>query len=164
MPLSFPRLCAALVALLPVPAAGAACTEPHGGAAVEVAVTGFRDRNGQVRVQIYRATESDFLVSGRYTARVDTPTAAAGEMRVCVRLAQPGDYAIAVLHDRNRNGKLDIFGGDGAGFANNPRLRLGKPRLEEVTVEVPPGVTNYIVRLNYLRGLRVGPIEERRPH
>lgn len=162
MPSQFPCIWAAL-ALMTVPAAAsAACTEPPGGAAVEVSVTGFKDRHGQVRVQLYRAVESDFLVSGRYAARVDTPTVSSGDMRVCVRVPHPGDYAIAVLHDRNRNSKLDIFGGDGAGFANNPRLRLGKPKLADVTVHVPPGVTGYTVRLNYLRGLKVGPVEERK--
>lgn len=163
---SSPLLAAAALALLPATPSAAApnggpCVEPAGGAAVLVHVTGFKDRQGQVRVQLYRALESDFLVSGRYAARVDTPTAAAGVMHVCVKLPEPGDYAVAILHDRNSNGKLDVFGGDGAGFGNNPRLRLGKPSLDQVRVRLPAGVTELTVRLNYLRGLRVGPVEER---
>lgn len=139
--------------------ATAACVEPAGGAAVLVTVSGFKDRAGQVRVQLYRAVESDFLVSGRYVARVDTPTAPTGEMRVCVPLAEPGAYAVTVLHDRNRSGKLDPFS-DGVGFANNPKLRLAKPALAKVTVDLPAGVSHLAVRLNYLRGFRVAPIDD----
>jgi uncharacterized protein (DUF2141 family) len=159
----------ALCLLLPfvaltLPANGApaasGCSPPGGGAAVLVEVSGFRDRQGQLRVQVYRARQEDYLASGRYVARVDTPVSAAGPMQVCVPLEEPGPHVIAVLHDRDRSGRLNPFR-DGVGFAGNPRLGLGKPPLDAVTVEIS-GVYRTSVILNYLQGLSVRPIAPRR--
>ena len=43
----------------------------------------------------------------------------------------PGDYAMAVIHDENGNGKLDTFAGiprEGYGFSRNAAARFGPPR------------------------------------
>jgi uncharacterized protein (DUF2141 family) len=159
----------ALCLLLPIGAltlpanealAAPGCSPPDGGAAVMVEVAGFRDRQGQLRVQVYRARQEEYLASGRYVARVDTSVGAAGPMQVCVPLEEPGPHVIAVLHDRDRSGRLNPFR-DGVGFAGNPRLGLGKPPLDAVTVEVA-GVYRTSVVLNYLQGLSVRPIAPRR--
>lgn len=42
-----------------------------------------------------------------------------------------GDYALAVIHDENGNGRLDTFAGiprEGYGFSRNPAVRFGPPR------------------------------------
>ncbi|QMW23886.1 DUF2141 domain-containing protein [Sandaracinobacteroides saxicola] len=150
-----PSLLALALLLASVPAS--ACTAPDGGSAVSVTVYGFKDRSGQLRVQLYRALESEFLVSGKYVTRVDTPLTPQGSMTVCATVPVPGTYAVAVLHDRNRNGKLDPFS-DGVGFGGNPRLRLGKPAVSKVSLTLPPGHSSLTVQLNYLQGLRIAPV------
>ncbi|MFN7175890.1 MAG: DUF2141 domain-containing protein [Thermaurantiacus sp.] len=134
----------------------AKCARDAAGPAVHVRVTGFRDRQGQLRVQVYRASEEEYLASGRYVARVDTPMTAAGDMAVCVPLPSAGPHVVAVLHDRDASGRLNPWR-DGVGFAGNPRLGLSKPPLPRVTVEVA-GVHRETVVLNYLRGLSVRPL------
>jgi uncharacterized protein (DUF2141 family) len=152
---------ALLLAAMPGTAAvlhgdAARCARGASGPAVHVQVTGFRDRQGQLRVQVYRARDEEYLASGRYVARVDTPMTRAGDMAVCVPLPEPGPHVVAVLHDRDASGRLNPWR-DGVGFAGNPRLGLSKPPLARVTVTVD-GVHRETVVLNYLRGLSVRPL------
>ena len=55
----------------------------------------------------------------------------------------PGTYAVGVLHDENRNGRIDtgLFGipTEGYGVSNNPRPRRRAARFGEATFTVPPG-------------------------
>jgi uncharacterized protein (DUF2141 family) len=95
------------------------------------------------------------LKGGRYVRRLDVPLTPAGAMTVCVGLPAPGDWAVSLLHDRDRSGKFGAFT-DGVGFANNPRLGLGAPPVAAATVRVT-GVTPVPVRLLYLRGARPRP-------
>lgn len=152
----------ALLAALCAPAA-ATCEAPPGGAAVRVAAHGLKDRAGNIRVAVYRAVQSELLASGKYVTRIDVPVNGGGDVLVCATVPAAGDYAVAVMHDRNANGKLDVLQ-DGVGFVNNPRLRLAKPPVEAVRVSLAAGeVRDASVVMNYLRGLSVGPVRPPRP-
>ena len=120
-----------------------------------VTAQGFRDRKGNLRIAIYNANEDEFLASGRYVQRIDTPLTANGAMTVCVPLPTAGPYAIVALHDRNADGRLNVFS-DGFGFSNNPKLGRSKPEVELVTVSVR-GVTSYTITLNYVQGFSAKP-------
>lgn len=156
-------LAGVLAAVASVPATGAeifgdkgACAPGSKDTAALVTVDGFRDRDGNLRIIAYRALESDYFVSGAYVNRIDTPVTKSGSMTVCARLPGPGKYVVAVLQDRDKSGKFGLR--DGVGFAGNPKLPLGKPPLEDVTLAFS-GVQKYNVVLNYLQGLSVRPIE-----
>lgn len=126
-------------------------------AAVDLTISGFKDRTGRLRVQLYSDQPDEFLEKGAKLKRIDIPVTASGPMSVCVALPAPGTYAIAVLHDRNANHKLDVLN-DGVGFSGNPRLALAKPKYQSVAFTVPRGVTRMNVVLNYRQGLAVRPI------
>lgn len=133
-----------------------ACAQNAPGPAVLVRVHGFKDRLGQLRVIVYRSKEKEFLASGSYLARIDTPLTTEGDMTVCVPLTEAGNLIVAALHDRDKNGKFGALE-DGVGFSNNPRLGLSKPKLAAVTIKVD-GVMPLSIELNYLRGLRPQPV------
>ncbi|HTU45144.1 MAG TPA: DUF2141 domain-containing protein [Bryobacteraceae bacterium] len=65
----------------------------------------------------------------------------------------PGRYAVAVLHDENRNGKLDRnflhVPKEGFGFANNPHVGLSAPKWDDAAVNVTCPVTEINIRLIY---------------
>lgn len=132
-----------------------ACAPGASGPAALVTTHGFRDRKGNLRIAVYRATEDEFLASGRYVQRIDTPLTQSGPMSVCVPLPGPGSYAIVALHDRNADGKLNVFS-DGFGFSNNPKLGHSKPAVDLVAVDVR-GVPSYSVTLNYVQGFSPKP-------
>lgn len=126
--------------------------------ALLVNVSGFKNRNGQVRVQLYGANPADFLAKGKRVRRIDLPVSPSGSMDVCVAVPRPGTYAIAVRHDADANGRSGW--NDGGGFSRNPKISLTdlKPRHRDVAIAVGNGVKSIAVVLNYRRGLTIGPI------
>jgi uncharacterized protein (DUF2141 family) len=139
------------------------CTGHEGPRAI-VEVTGFKDRTGQLRVELYPATAGDFLAPGRKLiaegktfVRIDIPMPQDGDASVCMPLPELGNYAMAILHDRNASGRLDPFS-DGYGFPNNPRLGYKKPNVSVATIAAETPVTEILVRLNYWNGFSARPI------
>jgi uncharacterized protein (DUF2141 family) len=65
----------------------------------------------------------------------------------------PGEYALAVLHDENRNGRLDTLVGiprEGFGFSRSPAVLLGPPRFDQVRFGIANGFTRQTVRMQYV--------------
>ena len=135
-----------------------ACAPGAPGPAALVTAHGFKDRVGNLRVIIYPSNDEDFLASGRYVQRLDTPVTPSGSMTVCAPIPTPGPHIVVVLHDRDANGKFGAFR-DGVGFSRNPRLGLSKPKLEAVTVDLS-GVKEMSIELNYMHGLRPSPVRD----
>jgi uncharacterized protein (DUF2141 family) len=155
----------ALVAFAAQPGAAQAALGPHAaacrsnanGPAVLVTVYGFKQRTGNVRVQLYRAN-SEFLEKGRWLERIDLPVTGSGPMRICVPAPGAGRYAIAVRHDVDGNGRSTW--NDGGGFSRNPRMSLTnlRPRPQDVAIDLNGGVENINVILNYRFGLSIRPV------
>jgi uncharacterized protein (DUF2141 family) len=151
-------------------APAAATMGPHaatcdaGQSSVIVNVTGFRERAGRIRVQLYAANPRTFLERGQYLVRVDIPVTRSGDMPVCVPVAQPGRYAISVRHDSNGNGRSDRS--DGGGFSGNPSVSLldlalkRKPSLSRVGFDVGAQPVRVNVILNYVSGTSMRPVAQ----
>ncbi len=63
-----------------------------------------------------------------------------------------GEYALALIHDENGNGKLDKSFGmprEGVGFSRNPRLTFGPPRFAAAAFPVGAQPVEEMVRLRY---------------
>jgi uncharacterized protein (DUF2141 family) len=163
--------CAAAAALLlaaqvlAAPAAGDVlgpqaehCFAGSGKPAALVRVSGLKNRKGELRVQAYGSDAAKFLEKGEWIARVDLPVTASGPMDVCVPLPRPGNYAIAVRHDANGNGKSDW--NDGGGFSRNPDLSLTnlEPDHARVVVPVGNGPAPLSIVMQYRHGLTIRPV------
>lgn len=121
------------------------------GPSVRVAVSGIKSSEGNVRVQLYRATKQDWLESGRWLKRIEV-RAQAGTMNFCVPVPQAGSYGIAVRHDVNGNGKTDLSQ-DGGGMSNNPSINifnLGKPSFSRTAFPVGDEVKSISIRMRYM--------------
>lgn len=121
------------------------------GPAVRLTVTGIKASTGTVRVQLYKGTREDWLVSGRWLHRMEV-AARAGEMSFCVPVPKAGTYAIAVRHDANGNGETDITQ-DGGAMSNNPSINvfnLGKPSVAKTAFPIGDEVKPMTVRMRYL--------------
>ena len=120
------------------------------GPALMVTIDGIKSSTGKVRVQSYRATESDWLKKGRWINRIEVP-ARAGTMTVCMPVPASGAYGVAVRHDANGNGSTDISQ-DGGAMSNNPSINifnLGKPGVHKTAVSVGDGVKSIRVQMRY---------------
>ncbi|MDA5194194.1 DUF2141 domain-containing protein [Govanella unica] len=132
--------------------------------ALLVHVEGFKDRKGQVRLELYSDQADDFLADrddllARHAVfvRIDVPTPAEGPVAICLQPPGAGQYSLMVLHDRDYNKKFTLFT-DGVGFSNNPRLGLSKPSVKDVIFSVGGGVKDLTVVLNYMHGLTPRPV------
>jgi uncharacterized protein (DUF2141 family) len=127
------------------------------GPALIVNVDGFKQRTGNIRVNVYGSEPSRFLARGQYVRQINLPVTRGGAMPICVSLPRAGQYAVAVRHDIDGDGN---DWGDGGGFSRNPRLSLTslRPRYQNVAISVGPSVHNVNVVLNYRFGLSVRPV------
>jgi uncharacterized protein (DUF2141 family) len=145
---------------------GADCRASEPGPAVRVDVQGLKDRKGKLVLELYPENDKDFLQSdkvliaaGKPFRRVPVTTPGSGPISLCIRAPGPGRYAIALLHDRDGNGKFGLSS-DGVGFANNPKLGLGKPKAKVAAVALNSGTRNISITLNYRKGIGVGPLSK----
>ncbi len=65
----------------------------------------------------------------------------------------PGTYAVALIHDENANGKMDMrlfLPREGFGFSRNPKLGLGPPKFKSAQFTVGADDASYSVRMKYI--------------
>lgn len=142
----------------------AACAA--GGPAVRANISGLKDRTGRLKLELYPANETDFLRDdhdlereGKTFRRIWAPMPASGPVALCIKVPQPGRYAIFFTHDRDGRNKFD-FWKDGAGLPSNARLGRARPKVGQAIVEVGRGVTTTNIQAQYLRGLAgFGPLK-----
>jgi uncharacterized protein (DUF2141 family) len=135
--------------------------EAHRPAAL-MHITGFKDRAGLLRIQSYTDNQSELLEKGKYLNRMIVPVTPAGDMMVCMPLPKPGKFVLFVVHDRDSNYSVGFS--DGAAFSNNPKLRFSipkppKPKAQDAAFEVLDSAVHLPIRLNYLSGFSIRPIE-----
>lgn len=140
----------------PIGSDAAACLG-RSGPAIEVNVQGLKDRTGALKLELFPATEADFLkddrdlrAEGKFFRRVRTDTPASGAVTLCIKAPQPGRYALFFTHDRDGKNKFNVWA-DGAGVVTNERLGRSKPKLAQSIVTVPQGITRLTIRAQYLR-------------
>lgn len=100
--------------------------------------------NGMLMVAVYTA---DTYMKRPFVA--DMVPADAGTRSLSFKDLPPGDYAVAVFLDANRNGKLDRNGfgipTEDHAFSNNARGTMGPPSFEQTRLTVPEaGLTTHI--------------------
>ncbi|OQW76681.1 MAG: hypothetical protein BVN33_04770 [Proteobacteria bacterium ST_bin13] len=138
-----------------------------GGPAIEAKIVGLKDRSGRMKLELYPATEADFLAddslliaAGKVFHRVWAPVPQAGPVTLCIKVPKPGHYALFFTHDRDGKNKFN-FWRDGGGVPSNIRIGAAKPKLATATIEVGDGVTVTTIKAQYLRGLSgLGPLNK----
>jgi uncharacterized protein (DUF2141 family) len=140
------------------------CRADEPGPAFIVNVAGLRDRTGRLKLEVYPATDDDFLAddnvlvaAGKTFRRVDVAVPGSGPIELCVRVPRAGRYGVVVLHDRNSDRRFN-WRVDGIGFAGNPRLGLTQPDVEEASAVASSGRSRVTIVMNYLRGMRMRPL------
>ncbi|MBD2678168.1 MULTISPECIES: DUF2141 domain-containing protein [Nostoc] len=117
-----------------------------------VEINGLRNQKGTLCFSLF-SNEQGF--PNRSDRAVASRCVAAKEASVSVifdRLV-PGNYAVAVIHDANDDGKLNIgFLGipkEGFGFSRNPKIGIGAPSFQDTAILVA-GESSIQIELNYL--------------
>ncbi len=143
------------------------CRPDEHGPAFLVEVKGLKDRKGRLKLELYPATDDDFLAddnvllsTGKIFRRVEIGVPSSGPVILCIRAPAPGTYAISLLHDRDGDRKFAVST-DGIGFAGNPKLGFSKPKAAAASASVGTGPARISIVMNYRKGLlSFGPLEK----
>ncbi|GAB3924777.1 DUF2141 domain-containing protein [Larkinella terrae] len=106
-------------------------------AKLNVTIENIRHSTGQIRVGLYAACENFPMGCKPIASQVID---ASGNNVHLAFDVKPGDYAVALFHDVNGNGKLDknLFGipKEPYGFSNNYRPRVSGPVFADCRVRL----------------------------
>lgn len=139
-----------LMALLTIGAASPGPTRQ--GADLQVQLSGLRSGKGTVFLCL-SGNPGTYLKCQADPTSVSRAIPAAAAGRLDLGSVKAGTYALLVVHDENRNGKLDMMFGiprEGFGFSNNPAMKPRAPKWEEIRFSVPAAPSVQQVRMRYV--------------
>ncbi|WP_308420362.1 DUF2141 domain-containing protein [Croceicoccus mobilis] len=118
---------------------------------ISVSVTDLRSRKGQI-LACLAPTRTSFPDCEKGNGRaLVIPADHAGHFEF--RGVPAGQYAIALLHDENGNGKIDkalMIPREGFGFSRNARLRMGPPAFKDAAFTADQPDTSQSIRMRYM--------------
>ncbi|WP_229953782.1 DUF2141 domain-containing protein [Parasphingorhabdus litoris] len=139
---------------LPVSAVGANQTAvaPAVTATIDIAISNLRSEKGDVLVCL--SSNPKYFPDCRKdkTAR-KMKVAASDAANVQFTNVEPGTYAVALVHDENANGKMDLrlfLPREGFGFSRNPKIGMGPPKFKSAQFTIGADNVNYAVKMKYI--------------
>ncbi len=117
---------------------------------IAVAVEGLRSTKGNIIICVTRDSGHFPDCEGDPLSRHMTITAL--DPAAVFPSLPSGDYAVALIHDENKNGRLDKMFGvprEGIGFSRNPRLTFGPPRFAAAQFPVGTQPVEENIKLRY---------------
>lgn len=132
-------------------ASATAAADPA-GAALDVTITGLRSQNGRILAcltanpRTFPGCEKD-----PKALHVNVPTPEGGHLHFAG--IRPGLYALAVIHDENGNGRMDMalfLPREGVGVSRNPRPRMGPPTFDSAAFRIDGADESLSVTMKYL--------------
>jgi uncharacterized protein (DUF2141 family) len=117
---------------------------------LSIVIEGVRSNQGQMTASLYPDDKTAFLAKNG-ALKVWRVAAEAPSTTMCIWLKAPGTYGIAVYHDANANGRLDLgmLGpSEDYGFSRNPRILFSKPSLASVRFPTTGAETTLHIRLD----------------
>ncbi len=120
-------------------------------ARVDVTLHGLRSDKGNILICLTEAPDH-FPDCGKdpHARHLVVPTGQAAH--ISFEDLASGDYAVALIHDENKNGKLDVAGiipSEGVGFSRNPRLWFSAPKFKSADFPVASAAVPQDIKLKY---------------
>ena len=139
-------------------ALGLAAIAALGGAApalageVVITVTDLRSSKGVVRACMSKR-EDVFPKCNKDPAALRVVVPAAEKVVIRFTAVKPGDYAVALLHDENNNGKADRSLGmmpkEGYGFSRDAPVKMAPPKFRDAVFSQGEGTTRLTIKMRY---------------
>ena len=119
---------------------------------ITVTVSGLRNDRGDVLLSLFRSKEG-FPEDASKAFRTFRASSSTKGVKATWAKVPYGTYAVAALHDENRNKKLDRgwFGipKEGTGASNNPTPKRRAPRFDEAKVTIERGKVRLRILIRY---------------
>ena len=129
-----------------------AAAAPAQAGEVVITVTDLRSAKGVVRACM--TTRADI-----FPKCIKDPTAyrtvvpASGKLEIRFNGVKPGNYAIALLHDENDNGKADRAMGmmpkEGYGFSRDAPVRMAPPKFADAVFAIGEAAARVTIKMRY---------------
>ena len=130
----------------------AALSTPAVAGTITITVTDIRNSDGVVRACI-TAVESAFPRCNRDPNAQRRVVNANGTVTFRFNDVAPGEYAIALLHDENEDGKANRVLGmapkEGYGFSRDAPVRMAPPSWDDAVFTVSPAAQNLKIKMRY---------------
>lgn len=130
------------------------------GPAIQVDVSGLKDRGGELWLELYPNNASDFLrddtaliAEGKTFRRTRARPVAAGSTSICMKVPRAGRYTLLLRHNRTGKDGFSLWK-DGVGFPGNRPIGRSRPSFDQAGIVAGNGVTVTGIQMQYLRGLR----------
>lgn len=121
------------------------------GANVTVNVSNLRNAKGQLMICLTKNPKAFPDCSKDASAK--KKLIAATTKSITFADVQPGTYAVAIVHDENRNNKMDLalfMPKEGFAFSRNPAIRMGPPKFNSASFTVTASNVTQNVRMKYI--------------
>ncbi|MGL5871880.1 MAG: DUF2141 domain-containing protein [Xenococcaceae cyanobacterium] len=144
------------VSLLLLAIGGYFCFSPkaysNSNSIITVQIDGLKEAKGQICFSLF-ASSKGFPDSSGNALQAQCILVAERSPRLTIENLNVGNYALAVFHDANQDGKLNrnFLGipSEGFGFSQNPVIQTGPPKFQESAVLITGTKTNLQVQLRY---------------
>ena len=150
-----PILAAASALLLGASASASeapAAVAPAISASIDLAITGLRSEKGNVLVCLSSNPKYFPDCTKDKNARKLKVSAVKADA-IQIADVKPGTYAVALIHDENANGKMDLrlfLPREGFGFSRNPKIGMGPPKFKSAQFTVGTDDAHYAVHMKYI--------------
>lgn len=119
---------------------------------VVITVTDLRSSKGVVRACMTMRSDV-FPKCSKDPGSHRTVVPASGKVEIRFSGVKPGDYAIALLHDENDNGKADRSLGmmpkEGYGFSRDAPVKMAPPKFRDAVFTQGEGNSRLTIKMRY---------------
>jgi uncharacterized protein (DUF2141 family) len=119
---------------------------------VKLSVTNLRNSKGQLMVCLTKNPKA-FPDCTKDTSALKKLVPASSASNITFSNVASGTYAIAIVHDENKNDKMDLrifIPREGFGFSRNPKIGMGPPKFKSASFTVSDSDVNQSVKMKYM--------------
>jgi uncharacterized protein (DUF2141 family) len=120
---------------------------------IELIISNIRNKTGLIRIGLYNSNKG-YPDKPEVSFSLAKDTLISGNLTLLIPVKEPGSFAISILDDENKNGKMDyrfgIMPKEGFGFSNNPKISMKAPSFEETRFMYNGGKKVVTVRMVYI--------------
>ena len=123
-----------------------------GSQTLKIRIINIRNSNGQMCIAVFANDEEFNIEKPCWTTTCSKTQIVNNEMYIVIPV-KPGRYAISVLDDENKNGKMDYklirLPLEGFGFSNFIQKGLKKPKFKDFSIDIGILENSCLIALKY---------------